>query len=163
MELTEEMIQQLKADLSKARTYSDLMGSDGAIKKILKNALVGIHPYGKECSMQNLVNISDMKNIHHQERTVYAKGMTTRDIQSHVEELYGLDISPGLVSEITNKIVEMAIQWQGRILEPIYAIVFFDAIFYKVREEGKIKLKAAYTLFGNKFRGKERSAGIVGS
>ncbi len=81
--------------------------------------------------------------------------MTTRDIQSHVEELYGLDMSPMLISDITNKIVEMAIQWQSRILEPIYAIVFFDAIFYKVREEGKIKSKAAYTCLGIDIEGKK--------
>ena len=62
---------------------------------------------------------------------MYAKGMTTRDIQSHISELYGIDISPTLVSNITDKIVVLAEEWQNRPLERKYAIVFFDAIHYK--------------------------------
>lgn len=71
--------------------------------------------------------------------------MTTRDIQSHVQELYGLEISPSLVSQITDKIIELAREWHNRPLEAIYPIVFFDAIHYKVHDEGKIASKAAYT------------------
>ena len=59
---------------------------------------------------------------------MYAKGMTTRDIQSHVEELYGLQLSPTLVSNITERIITLAKEWQNRPLEAIYPIVFFDAI-----------------------------------
>ena len=61
--------------------------------------------------------------------------MTTRDIQSHVEELYGLQLSPTLVSNITERIITLAKEWQNRPLEAIYPIVFFDAIHYKVRKD----------------------------
>lgn len=206
MELTEEMIQQLKADLTKARTYSDLMGSDGAIKKLLKNAIEGMldaelsehlgyerySPAGKNTgNNRNGKTNKTLKNdtgqieisvprdrnsefdpviVKKYERTIgpiedkiismYAKGMTTRDIQSHVEELYGIEISPVLVSNITEKIVDTATQWQNRPLEAIYPIVFFDAIFYKVREEGKIKSKAAYTCLALDITGKKDLLGL---
>jgi transposase-like protein len=76
---------------------------------------------------------------------MYVKGMTTRDIQSHVQEFYGLDISATLVSQITDKIIELAKEWHNRPLEQVYPIVFFDAIHYKVTSEGKVTNKAAYT------------------
>ncbi len=63
--------------------------------------------------------------------------MTIRDIQSHVTELYGINLSPTLVSNITDKIVHLAEEWQSRPLEKIYSIVFFDAIHYKVRDESR--------------------------
>ena len=78
--------------------------------------------------------------------SMYAKGMTTRDIQSHITKLFGIDISPTLVSNITDKIVVLAEQWQNRILEKKYPIVFFNAINNKVRDESrKVISKAAYT------------------
>ena len=66
--------------------------------------------------------------------SMYAKGMTVRDIQSHIQEMYGLDVSSTLISNITEKIVDIATQWQNRPLESIYPIVFLDAIHYKVRD-----------------------------
>jgi transposase-like protein len=68
----------------------------------------------------------------------YAKGMTTRDIQSHVLKFYGLDVSASLVSQITDKIIDLDKQWHNRPLEPVYPIVFFDAIHYKLISEGKV-------------------------
>lgn len=91
---------------------------------------------------------------------MYAKGMTTRDIQSHVEELYGLDFSPTLVSNITEKIVEKAKEWQSRPLEEFYAVVFFDAIHYKVREDGKVRSKAAYRCLSVNMEGKKDLLGL---
>lgn len=77
----------------------------------------------------------------------YAKGMTTRDIQSHVTELYSIDISPTLVSNITNKLIDLAEEWHSRPLEKVYPIIFLDAIHYKIRDEDtrKVVSKAAYT------------------
>jgi len=60
--------------------------------------------------------------------SMYAKGMTVRDIQSHVQELYGADLSPALISNITEKVMDLATEWQGRPLRSVYAIIFFDAI-----------------------------------
>lgn len=92
--------------------------------------------------------------------SMYAKGMTTRDIQAHVEELYGFEISPAMISNITDKIVEVATDWQARQLQPVYPIVFFDAIHYKVKENGKIISKAAYTCLGIDNEGKKDVLGL---
>ncbi|MGC8596278.1 MAG: IS256 family transposase, partial [Candidatus Kryptoniota bacterium] len=92
--------------------------------------------------------------------SMYAKGMTTRDIQSHVQELYGLEISPSLVSQITDKIIDLAKEWHNRPLESVYPIVFFDAVHYKVHDDGKIITKAAYTALAVDITGKKDLLGI---
>lgn len=206
MELTEEMIEQLKADLKKARTYQDLMGNDGAIKKLIKTSLEGMldaeltehlgyekySPQGRNSgNSRNGKTPKTLKNdngeidisvprdrnstfdpiiVKKYERTIgpiedkiismYAKGMTTRDIQSHIQELYGLDISATLISQITDKIVDLAKQWHNRPLESIYPIVFFDAIHYKVQSEGKVTNKAAYTCLALDITGRKDLLGI---
>jgi len=65
---------------------------------------------------------------------MYARGMTTREIQGHLEELYGIEVSPELISVVTDAVVDEVAQWQGRPLEPVYAIVFFDALRVKIRD-----------------------------
>lgn len=85
--------------------------------------------------------------------SMYARGMTTRDIQGHIKELYGADISPAMVSNITDKVLEVAVEWQSRPLSNIYPIIFFDAIHYKVREGSKVVTKAAYTCLGINIEG----------
>jgi transposase-like protein len=80
--------------------------------------------------------------------SMYAKGMSTRDIQSHIEEIYGIELSPTTISNITEKVLELVTEWQSRALESVYPIVYFDAIHFKVREEGKVLSKAAYTALG---------------
>ena len=85
--------------------------------------------------------------------SMYARGMTTRDIQGHIKELYGADISPAMVSSITDKVLEVAAEWQSRPLLNVYPIIFFDAIHYKVREGSKVVTKAAYTCLGINIEG----------
>ena len=94
--------------------------------------------------------------------SMYAKGMTTRDIQKHIEEIYGVQISPTLVSQITDKIQSLAIEWQNRPLEAAYPILFFDAIHYKVRDENtkKVVSKAAYTSLGINLDGHKDLLGL---
>ena len=92
--------------------------------------------------------------------SMYAKGMSTRDIQAHVQEIYGAEISPTAVSHITEKVVEVAKEWQCRPLHSIYAIAYFDAIHYKVREGDKVVIKAAYTCLGVTLEGKKEVLGI---
>jgi len=65
---------------------------------------------------------------------MYAKGMTVRDIESHLEDIYGINASPGLISRIMDKILPIAKEWQDRPLESIYAHVILDAVHYKVRQ-----------------------------
>ena len=73
--------------------------------------------------------------------SMYAKGMTTADIESHMKELYDIDISDSTISRITDKIMPVVKEWQERPLETIYAAVFMDAIHYHVRSEGRIVKK----------------------
>jgi len=80
--------------------------------------------------------------------SMYAKGMTTSDIESHIQEIYGLDVSDTTVSRITDKILPIAKEWQRRPLESIYSVVFMDAIHYHVRKEGSIVKKAVYIAIG---------------
>lgn len=92
--------------------------------------------------------------------SMYAKGMTVRDIQGHVQELYGTELSPTMISNITEKVMDLAIEWQSRPLQPIYPVIFFDAIHYKVKENGKIVSKASYTCLGIDLEGKKDVLGI---
>ena len=73
---------------------------------------------------------------------MYAKGMTTSDIQAHIKDIYGMNISDTTVSRITDKILPEAREWQQRPLESVYAVVFMDAIHYYVRSEGQIVKKS---------------------
>lgn len=92
--------------------------------------------------------------------SMYAKGMSTRDIQAHVQEIYGAEISPTSISNITEKVLDVAKEWQSRPLQKIYPILYFDAIHYKVREGGKVITKAAYTCLGIDFSGRKDVLGI---
>jgi len=80
--------------------------------------------------------------------SMYAKGMTTGDIEMHIKDIYGLDVSDTTVSRITGKILPLAREWQQRPLESIYAVVFLDAIHYHVRSEGQVVKKAVYIAIG---------------
>lgn len=80
--------------------------------------------------------------------SMYAKGMTTGDIEAHIQDIYGVDVSDTTVSRITDKILLVAKEWQQRPLESIYAVVFLDAIHYHVRSEGQIVKKAVYIAIG---------------
>jgi len=79
---------------------------------------------------------------------LYARGMSTRDIQAHVREIYGIEVSPDLVSAVTDQVIDEVAAWQARPLEPSYAIVFFDALRVKIRDEGLVKNKAVYLAIG---------------
>lgn len=80
--------------------------------------------------------------------SMYAKGMTTADIESHVKDMYDVSISDSTISRITDKILPIAKEWQSRPLSEIYAVVFMDAIHYHVRSEGQIVKKAVYIAIG---------------
>ena len=80
--------------------------------------------------------------------SMYAKGMTTGDIETHVRDIYGLEVSDSTISRVTDKILPVVRDWQNRPLEPIYAVVFLDAIHYHVRSEGQVVKKAVYIAIG---------------
>jgi len=92
--------------------------------------------------------------------SMYAKGMTTSDIETHIRDIYGIDVSDTTVSRITDKILPVAKEWQQRPLEAIYAVVFLDAIHYHVRCEGQIVKKAVYIAIGVNLDGKKDVLGM---
>src|SRR6201981_1785260 len=91
---------------------------------------------------------------------LYARGMTTREIAEHVGELYGTEISPDLVSAVTDSVLEEVSAWQGRGLDATYAIVFFDAIRVKIRNEGMVSNRAVYLAIGLRCSGHKEILGI---
>ena len=92
--------------------------------------------------------------------SMYAKGMSTSDIEAHIRDIYGLDVSDSTVSRITDKVLPEAKEWQQRPLENIYAVVFLDAIHYHVRSEGQIIKKAVYIAIGVDMDGKKDVLGM---
>jgi putative transposase len=91
---------------------------------------------------------------------LYARGMSTRDIQKHVDELYGITISPDLVSAVTDAVLDEVTAWQSRPLEATYAIVFFDAVRVKIRDEGLVANKAVYLAIGMRTSGQKEVLGL---
>ena len=92
--------------------------------------------------------------------SMYAKGMTTGDIEAHLKELYDLDISDSTISRITDKIMPLVKEWQERPLQEIYAVVYMDAIHYHVRSEGRIVKRAVYIALGIDMDGKKDVIGM---
>src|SRR6478609_7164417 len=76
--------------------------------------------------------------------SLYARGMTVREIQAHLAELYATDVSPDLISRVTDAVLDEVREWQNRPLDPVYPVVFFDALRVKIRDEGLVKNKAVY-------------------
>lgn len=91
---------------------------------------------------------------------MYAKGMSTRDIEDQMRDIYGVEVSPALVSKVTDKILPQITEWQSRPLEPIYPIMYLDAIHFKVKKENRIVTKAAYTVLALTVTGHKDILGI---
>ncbi|HPR94463.1 MAG TPA: IS256 family transposase [Syntrophomonadaceae bacterium] len=120
-------------------------------------------PRDREGEHDPLIVKKHQKNvtgIEDQVLALYAKGVSTRDIQDHLERLYGIEVSPTLISNITNKIMPMVKEWQNRPLQKIYAAVFLDAIHFKVKQDGQIVNKAAYMVIGIDLDGNKDVLGI---
>ncbi|WP_432777157.1 IS256 family transposase [Brevibacillus gelatini] len=92
--------------------------------------------------------------------SMYAKGMSTRDIQDHLHNLYGLEVSPTLISNVTAKLLPLIKEWQNRPLQSVYSVVFMDAIHFKVKQDGQIISKAAYMVIGIDLEGYKDVLGI---
>ena len=75
---------------------------------------------------------------------LYARGLTVREMQSHLAELYGVEVSPDLISTVTDAVLEEVTEWQSRPLSPLYPVIFFDALRVKIRDEGTVRSKAIY-------------------
>jgi len=91
---------------------------------------------------------------------MYAKGLSTRDIEDHLKDIYGIDVSAGLVSKVTDRIMPVIAEWQSRPLDKVYPVVFLDAIHFKVKKESRIVNKAAYTVLAINSVGLKEVLGI---
>jgi putative transposase len=91
--------------------------------------------------------------------SLYARGMTVREIQAHLEEMYGTEVSPSLISSITDAVAEEVKAWQSRPLDPIYPIIYLDCIHVKVRE-GAVRVKAVYLAIGVTMTGEKEVLGL---
>ena len=89
-----------------------------------------------------------------------ARGMTTREIQGHLEEIYAIEVSPTLISNVTDAVIEEVKLWQNRPLEELYPIVYLDALMVKVRDEGHIQNKAIYVVLGVNLEGPKEVLGL---
>src|ERR1700712_5768775 len=92
--------------------------------------------------------------------SMYARGMSTREIVGHLRELYGIEVSPDLISAVTDAVLEEVAAWQARPLEPVYPIVFFDALRIKVRDEGVVRNKAVPIALGVRADGSKEILGL---
>ena len=92
--------------------------------------------------------------------SMYARGMSTRDIQAHLEEMYQVEVSPSLISEVTDGVMEDARAWQNRALESFYGIVFLDALYVKMRHEGRVENRAVYVAIGTNLEGRKDVLGL---
>jgi putative transposase len=92
--------------------------------------------------------------------SMYARGMSTREIVGHLRELYGIDVSPDLISAVTGAVLEEVAAWQARPLEPVYPLVFLDALRVKVRDEGLVRNKAVHLALGVRADGTKEILGL---
>jgi putative transposase len=92
--------------------------------------------------------------------SMYARGMSTREITGHLRELYGIEVSPDLISTVTDAVLDEIATWQARPLEPVYPLVFFDALRVKVRDEGLVRNKAVHIALGVRADGTKEILGL---
>ena len=175
-------------EVKKCKTIDDVIGKDGLVQRLIKDVLENIlevemgehlgrdkydrqtdidqddrnyrNGYSKKTLRSSFGDVDldvprDKKII-----SLYAKGMSTRDIQAEVEDLYGITLSPSMISKITDKVIATATEWQNRMLDEIYPIVYLDAMYFKVRSNGKIVNKAVYICLGYTLEGYKDILGI---
>src|SRR3569832_2315883 len=92
--------------------------------------------------------------------SLYARGLSTREIQQHLEEIYHVEVSPALISSVTDEVIEEVKTWQNRQLEAVYPIIYLDAIQFKVRDGGHVKNKAIYLAIGINLSGLKEVLGL---
>jgi putative transposase len=92
--------------------------------------------------------------------SMYARGMSTREIQGHLQQMYGVEVSPALISTVTDAVMEEVRAWQNRPLEPIYGVMYLDALYVKMRHEGRVDNRAVYVAIGVDLEGRKDVLGL---
>jgi len=92
--------------------------------------------------------------------SLYARGLSVREIQAPLQELYGVEVSPDLISRVTDAVLEEVREWQNRPLDPVYPVIFFDALRVKIRDEGLVRNKAVYVALALNIEGEKEVLGL---
>jgi transposase-like protein len=140
---------------------------NGHTQKNLKSSLGGIEifaPRDRESSFNPQTIAKRQRtlpgDLDEKILSLYSRGMSYRDIRSQIEEIYGVQISDGTISSITDRVVPVIREWQSRPLERLYPIIWMDAMHFKVREDGMVRTKAIYTILGVDLEGKKEVLGL---
>ncbi len=165
--LKQEMTEHLGYEHNDARAKKTENSRNGSYKKNLKTESGKIEieiPRDRNGEFEPKIlpkNKTKTSDLEKKIISMYAKGMTTTDIAEHVSDMYlGADISPTFISQVTAKVLPLAKEWQARMLDKLYPVVFFDAIHYKVREDGKVVSKAVYVSLAINLEGKREVLGF---
>ena len=152
--LEQEMVSELGYEKGDSQSKNTSNRRNGYSKKTVKSQFGDIEldiPRDRDNEFNPIVipkNVRDISGIEDKIISLYSRGMSTRDIHDQILDLYGIEVSAEQVSNITNVVIQKAKEWQNRPLEAVYPFIFMDAIHYKVRDDGKIKNKAAYVVLG---------------
>ncbi|MEF4155069.1 IS256 family transposase, partial [Escherichia coli] len=156
--MDEKQLQALANELAKnLKTPEDLSQFDRLLKKISVEAALNAemtHHLGYE---KNQTRITGMDN---QILSLYAKGMTTREIAAAFKELYDADVSPALISKVTDAVMEQVVEWQNRPLDAVYPIVYLDCIVLKVRQDSRVINKSVFLALGINIEGQKELLGM---
>lgn len=170
-DMVEELLEaELEAKLGYAKDDSSNKNTDnsrnGYTSKTLKSEFGEVQiqvPRDRKGEFEPRIVPKYQRNVSGIEEKVialYARGMSTRDIEDQIREIYGINISAEMVSKITDRIAPEIKEWQQRPLEPIYPFIFMDAIHYKIKEDGRIINRAAYVVIGVTVDGSKDILGI---
>ncbi len=180
MTVSNELLDSLPADYKKPE---DLIGEDGLLKQLTKKlveraleAEMAEHlgharnePVANPAGNTRNGSFEPQLIPKHQTRwtgfddkilSLYARGMTVREIQGHLEEMYGTGVSPSLISSVTDAVIDDAKAWQSRALDALYPIVYLDCIHVKARDSGAVRVKAVYLALGINLAGEKELLGI---
>lgn len=164
--LQAEMTEHLGHD--KHATVSNLTGNarNGKSSKTLKGEFGELPieiPRDRECSFEpQLISKHQTRWTGFDDKIIslYSRGMTVREIQSHLIEMYGAEVSPTLISSVTDAVMEDVKQWQSRPLAAVYPVIYLDCIHVKVRDAGAVRTKAVYLAIGINMQGEKEVLGL---
>src|SRR5881409_1910303 len=173
-ELSDELIDEL---LAGARTAEEIAGPDGLLRQLTRRLLE--RALQAEITEQGPVRVRSPRDrngtfepkivakrqtrwVGFDEKVIalYARGLTVREIQGHLSEIYGTDVSPDLISRITDAVLEDVKAWQNRPLEALYAVVYLDALVVKIRDGQAVRNHACYLAIGVNLDGEREVLGI---
>ena len=155
-ELDSHLGQEIAANRKNGKSKKTIKSLNGSFELDVPRDRAGT--FSPQLIKKHQTTISD--EIEEKIIAMYGLGMSYKDISYHLEDIYGIAISQGTLTAITDKIIHTVKEWQARPLESIYPIVWLDAIHYKIREDGKVHSKAVYTILGVNLEGRKEVLGL---